>query len=232
MTEKIGQVINGFQEIFPRHVGGTDYRVLSIRNGTTTAYDVDVADLDCTCPDHEYNQEDPEICDHLAAALFQAPARLTLDEWGPYAFSEVIDRAEDAAELAEDAAAALVDGQGEADTEETMTAAEAMDSPDNEPDRDPVTTTDVSEWLETGFASPELVHVMDGDHDGVPGVVLEPDNQGMPDHVYESFKGLVNSLDGSEIHVGFGDEPCNTCGRSDGEFWYFIPGDDASEVWA
>jgi hypothetical protein len=54
----------------------------------------------------------------------------------------------------------------------------------------------------------------------------------MADHIYDSFKSLVNALDGSTAHVGFLDEPCGTCGGQDGQFWYHVPADSDAEVFA
>lgn len=88
----------------------------------------------------------------------------------------------------------------------------------------------VEDWLADQFIAPEHVEVRHGAHGERDGVVLEPDNQSMSNGQYESFKTLVNSIDGSQVHVGFGDDPCQTCGQSDGEFYYFLPRSVAPEV--
>jgi hypothetical protein len=58
--------------LYPRQVTIHEWRVLSRRNGSVTAHEVDVSDLTCTCEDMQFNKEDNQVCDHLAAALFYA----------------------------------------------------------------------------------------------------------------------------------------------------------------
>lgn len=231
MTETIGEAINGFESIKPRHVRGNEYRVLSWRNGSVTAYQVNIKDLSCTCEDQQYNNGGHEICDHLAVALFAAPKRISETETAPFYLAESVDRAEEAAEQAEDVADGLEDALVRTREEQADQAAEPDTATETQASTGGVDVDDVRDWLESGFASPELVSVYDGTHNGEPGVVLEPDNQAMPDHVYESFKGIVNSLNDSSVHVGFGDDPCMYCGNQDGEFFYHVPADDTSEVW-
>jgi hypothetical protein len=77
---KIAEAINGFGELYARHVGGNNYRVLSLRNGSVTAHTVNVHALTCSCEDMEYNTDGAEVCDHLAVALFQAPARISVED--------------------------------------------------------------------------------------------------------------------------------------------------------
>jgi hypothetical protein len=232
MTEKIGEVVNGYAEMVPRHVRGNEYRVLSWRNDSITAHEVDVRSLTCTCEDQALNRTGSEVCDHLAVALYAAPKRITETETAPFYLSESVERAQEAASTASEVVEDLEDAVVRTREKQAEAAHEEPEPEPTETVTERVTVSAVDDWLETGFASPELVDVRDGSHDGQDGVILEPDNGSMPDHVYESFKGLVNSLEDSTAHVGFLDEPCATCGQSDGEFWYHVPVDDGSEVWS
>jgi hypothetical protein len=212
-----------------RRIGGHQYRVLSLGGDARTCYLVNVKDLTCSCPDYEFNRDAPEVCKHLAVALDRAPANPSLER-------EVFDNL---VELWSQANAAVQDIQDVRDVAQASQDAQAAwetaqagseDSADgsDDLDRDPV--DGIRDWLDTGFAQPEHVDVRAGSHAGTDGVVLEPDNQTMSDGVYESFKSLVNAVDGSHVHIGFGDDPCQTCGDQDGEFWYFIPAADVAGV--
>lgn len=232
MTERIGEAVNGYESMVPRHVRGNQYRVLSWRNDSITAHEVDIRALTCDCEDQALNRTGHEVCDHLAVALYAAPKRITESETAPFYLSEAVERAQEAADQAHDVVEGLEDGLVKTRENQAEAAAEPADETPDETTADPVTVADVDDWLDTGFSQPELVEVYDGAHDGTDGVILEPDNGSMADHVYESFKGLVNAIDDSTAHVGFLDEPCGTCGQKDGEFWYHIPADSDAEVWA
>lgn len=81
---KAGEAIDGFHELYPRQIAGHEYRVLSLRNDGNTAHRVDTEELSCTCRDAEYNVEEPEVCDHLAIALYQAPSRISVEDTAPF----------------------------------------------------------------------------------------------------------------------------------------------------
>lgn len=65
--------IPDYPDLYPRPCGINRFTVLSLSDAEPTAYQVDIEDLTCTCPDLKYNREDGQICKHLAAALHQAP---------------------------------------------------------------------------------------------------------------------------------------------------------------
>jgi len=60
------------ENLYPRQTTIHEWRVLSRRNGSVTAHEVNIQDLTCTCEDMQFNLEGNQVCDHLAAALFQA----------------------------------------------------------------------------------------------------------------------------------------------------------------
>lgn len=223
-TQKIGQVVNGFDQLAAREVDGNQYRVLSWRNDSVTAHRVNIHALTCTCEDEAYNTEGHEICDHLAKALFVAPAKPDMTEAALWTVVNHHDRILSGTPREPTYADTPDPEPSEATQEEVEEAV-----PETAAEFDPVTVA--TKWLETGFAQPEHVEIEETTHDGTPGVSFSPDNQAMPDGVYESFKGLVNAVDGKTVHVGFGDDPCATCGQQDGEFWYHVP-TSTLEEWA
>lgn len=225
----IDQAVNGWTDLYARQVDTYEWRVLSLRNGSVTAHKVQTDDLSCTCADEQYNKDDPEVCDHVATALFQADQGLDVGDYTKAHLTSLVDRAQAAVTELEE-----LKNVGQANRAATAAAAVEAGQADAQAGADPGLDVDpvegVEDWLETGFGSPEHVDVREGDHDGTAGVVLEPDNQAMADGQYEAFKALVNNLDGSTVHVGFGDDPCNTCGAQDGEFYYHVPAADVAEV--
>lgn len=96
--------------LYVTHCGGTEYNVLSARNGNVTKYWVDTGpDPACSCGDYEYNRnDDNEICAHLAAAVLadrMSPEELAVSELISVTgtISQSIRDAERAAEQARDA---------------------------------------------------------------------------------------------------------------------------------
>jgi len=228
-SRKIGEVVNRMEELYPRQMSGSTWRVLSTRNGSLTAHDVDVYDLTCTCGDMEFNTEDPQVCDHIAVALFEAPKRVSIED---HLLSDLLDLYE--------AEQSALDRSTE--TTEARTTEEVLEDTQPEPETSQETTTDtadpdltqmaddVEDWLSTAVTGMEHIQIYIGGHGGASGVVIEPDNGDMTDGQYEGFKGVVNALDGSEVHVGFTDDPCGNCGEKDGEFYYHVPVSSWSEV--
>jgi len=77
---KIGEAVNGFGMLAPRQVTIYEWRVLSWRNDTITAHKVNIEELRCTCSDAEYRRENPEVCDHVAVALYEASRQLDVGD--------------------------------------------------------------------------------------------------------------------------------------------------------
>jgi uncharacterized Zn finger protein len=229
MSDPPAEAITDFNQLHSRQVAHHTYLVLNLSPTPPRAYEVDLSDPSCTCPDHEYNIETHETCKHLAYALFQAPATISVEEELVNDLSLVLAKLEGAAQ----------DLTSQAGETTTMTADEAMaeadetaDSPDEtEEDIDLTHAADRLEaWLETAVPTPEHVEMWIGDHGDRTGIVVQPANNDMADHAYEAFKGVINSIEDSEAHVGFTDEGCQTCGQQDDEFYYWVPGAAAAEV--
>jgi hypothetical protein len=229
MSDAPADQIEDFGDLHVRQTGLCRYVVLNLSGRENTAYEVNTEKLLCRCPDQSYNRSNGETCKHLAAALFKDNHSYDMETAMVDRIEREIEALQDAVESLEQTATATAAETAGAD--ETATQDESEDPTDA---TDPATQSDavehIRDWLETGFAQPQLVDVRAGDHDGRPGVVLEPDNGTMQDSSYEAFKGLVNSQDGTEPHVGFTDEGCPTCGKQDDDFWYFVPTADALEV--
>lgn len=79
-AEPIAEAVDGYGQLRPRQVTIFEWRVLSWRNDGLTAYEVNLRDLSCTCPDKGYNRDHPEICAHLAVALEHAPKTIDVAE--------------------------------------------------------------------------------------------------------------------------------------------------------
>jgi len=222
MSDAPADQITDFQHLYVRQTGLCRYTVLNLAGDEPTAYPVNTEDLVCRCEDLSYNKQSGEVCKHLAAALFKDPHTYDLDTALVDRASQELDRLSEAVQrLEQTATARQADQAGETDSDQPTDATETSDQGDAVDQSQAVET--MRDWLETGFAKPQLVDVRPGDHDRRPGVVVEPDNQTMSEGVYESFKSLIGTLDDTEAHVGFLDEPCSTCGLQDDEFYYFVP---------
>lgn len=223
------EAIDDFSDLHPRPVGINRFSVLSLASDGFTAYQCDLEEMTCECRNKQFNRDEGEICKHLAAALWKAPDIRDINS------DAVRSLANELEGLRLDIDEALV-RSAEAKAEQTAstetTSSDTSDGSAPSQDRagSAVEVSDVRDWLEAGFAKPGLVELREGRHNNSPGIVVEPDNRSMTDAVFESFKGLVNSLQSSETHVGFGDDPCQTCGESDGEYWYFVPETAQDEV--
>lgn len=90
----IGDAVNGFGQLKARQISIHGWRVLSWRNDSLTAHEVDLRELSCTCPDMQYNSQDDrkkrEICDHLAVALFAADQTMAVGEALNYELNQQI----------------------------------------------------------------------------------------------------------------------------------------------
>jgi hypothetical protein len=231
MADAPADQITDFEALTVRHIGGHEFRVLN--RAAETVSEVDLEAMTCSCEDMTYNRNrDREVCKHVQTAMFQAPeVRISVQDTAPFYLSEAVDRAQTAAETVETVVDSLDKGLTGVRDEQAQQAAE---SPlvDDSADPDPVATLEaVTMWVEEGYASPDLVDVRSGTHGDRPGTILEPDSQAMDEADKETFKSLVKTLEDSDCHAGFLDDGCSQCGADDGEYWWFVPEDDSSEVW-
>lgn len=212
------------------HMGGATYRVISARNGSATLHKVDLGAVTCTCEDMEYNQDGREVCAHVAKAALAHPSQVTAESQMAHtlmsqaeSLHDLTDRVRETAHEAEQSLVTVRDLQAGAKAAKDQSESGDQTPDTSPPDPDINAVENVRQWIDENYPQPQLVACEEGDHGGTPGVRLEPDNQTMSDSQYEMFKGLLNSVDGSTVHVGFTDEGCNTCDSSDDEFWYHVP---------
>lgn len=109
-TTAPAEAINGFGDLYPRQVSTQKTVVLSLRNDKPTAYEVDTTDLDCDCPDQQMNRGDPEVCDHIAVALFEGTAHLDVEQALVTDLQRILADIEDASEKVESNASTLEKG--------------------------------------------------------------------------------------------------------------------------
>jgi hypothetical protein len=134
---KIGQVVNGFEHLYPRMTGHVWATVVSTRgDGNPTAYRVNLQELTChgpdgdTCPDMKHNVEGAEVCDHIATAIYQAPAKPDLGAVAVDGLVDIMDMAQEAADAAHNTAKVMERAQA---TSATQAAAETSTDGDERP---------------------------------------------------------------------------------------------------
>lgn len=218
----IADRVNGFGELYPRHVGGAMYRVLSTRNDDITAHEVNYEDLTCSCQDQTWNKTEPEVCDHLAVVLFEAPTHLTIEDQAVDVILESVRQLRDgqqAGPVVHPASEAMeTDGPAE-----TGDSAEDAAPSDDAQARVEGAVGAVEAWLVDLDVPHGDIEVMVGDHDGRDGVRVDwmkPD-LGEKDHEY--LKSKINDVDGTTYHAGWMDDGCQRCGQADGEGFYHFP---------
>jgi len=116
------QAINGFKGLYPRQRDTNKWDVLSLRNGSVTAHEVERDPFACSCADYDYNTEGVEICDHIAAVLFAADKTLSFESYAGHHLETLLDRAQSAVRSIEDVRDVAQAAQG-------ATAAAAVSQP-------------------------------------------------------------------------------------------------------
>jgi hypothetical protein len=81
IADELDTLDKSIDNLSAAHVAGTEYRVLSARNGSITAYSVDIAQLSCPCPDHQKSKETHGVCAHLAKALLVHDSHKEAKDW-------------------------------------------------------------------------------------------------------------------------------------------------------
>ena len=110
---KPAQAINGFGGLYPRMTDIDTATVLSLRNNGVSAYRVNISTLECEkrngtkCEDLEYNCSNQQVCDHIAAAIYQAPRTPDVDLKALDGAVSTLSIARDAAHAAQSTADSL-----------------------------------------------------------------------------------------------------------------------------
>ena len=76
---ELSERMNGFEDLDVSQGAYHEYRVLSTRNGTITAHEVNVVDLSCSCQDAQFNKQGNEVCAHLAKCLLSHSSSIEED---------------------------------------------------------------------------------------------------------------------------------------------------------
>lgn len=171
--------IEDFEHLYPRQVTHTSYRVLNLKgDGTNTAYLVDLRDLTCDCPDYKMRREQsdgPELCKHLATALYQAETHISTEREAVRYLSRYVRDAHETLERMEES----VDGDSTQDQ-----AADDSDSSESESHRDWVTLTE--SWLHQQGVDIDKVDIW---HEDEMGSIQIEANDRLEDHEFEVLSG-------------------------------------------
>jgi len=186
-TTAPAEAINGFSDLYPRQVSTRKTVVLSLRNDQPTAYTVDCVELTCDCPDAAYHKDDPEICDHLAAALFEESVHLDVDQALITDLQEVLHDIEESAAKVDDTAEILEDDLVELRTTE---ASQTDETTTTSSDRDPVDRLEDT-LKQEGFV-PSSVDIWLDDERG--SLQFEPDD--MDQEQFNAFGDWCTATDG------------------------------------
>jgi hypothetical protein len=194
-SEKNGQApgvaINGFGGLYPRMTDVDTATVLSLRNNAITAYRVNISSLECekrdgtSCEDLEYNCAGHQVCDHLAAAIYQAPRTPDVDLKALDGAISTLSMAKDAAESAQNTADSLRAARN-AHAQETAAAANENNSRPTKEELEPEPDITAEE------AAEELQEAFDEQADGMQalahdGVVWPNNTPNAPDWTFEAF---------------------------------------------
>ena len=186
-TTAPAEAINGFSDLYPRQVSTRKTVVLSLRNDQPTAYTVDCVDLTCDCPDAAYNKGDPEICDHLAVALYEESVHLDVDQALITDLQEVLHDIEDSAEKVDETAEIL---EGDLVELRTTEASQTDETTTTSSDRDPVARLEDT-LKEEGFV-PSAVEIWVDEDMG--SLQFEPDD--MSQDQFDAFGDWCRGTDG------------------------------------
>jgi len=186
-TTAPAEAINGFSDLYPRQVSTRKTVVLSLRNDQPTAYTVDCVDLTCDCPDAAYHKDDPEICDHLAVALYEESVHLDVDQALITDLQEVLHDIEESAAKVDDTAEILEDDLVELRTTE---ASQADETTETASDRDPVDRLEDT-LKQEGFVPSSVEIWIDED---MGSLQFEPDD--MDQQQFNAFGDWCRATDG------------------------------------
>jgi len=229
MSEKVAEQIDGWSSMAVSQTGWNSYTVSSWRNDELTAHVVQLDEPTCTCEDYEYNKEGEEACAHIIKATFVANStRSASSETVRFASAQATD-VKRAAERIEQVATSM---EAHQQSGGSQTASEPVDSgsPGSTVPEPEEQVEKVEGWVRDQAGSLDGVSVSMGEHGTNTGIIVDPDKREMANAVYDGLSDALKDADWTEMHVGFGDDPCNTCGESDGDFWFFAPSHRLSEV--
>jgi len=197
-TEIVGDAVSpadaitGWGELQARQQTRFEWSVLSLKpDDDNTAYLVNTRELDCTCKDNEHNRENPEVCKHLAVALWAADRNIDTDELSRWSLQHELANAQEAVEKiqhlenwaekvtsdvpAEEANESVEQTNDAADSQAAAEAADRLQSAFDEVlDDMQVEHNDGLVWFQTGQDTPDDWPFPGGDQ--TFKVVTQPDS--------------------------------------------------------
>jgi len=93
IADELDTLDKSIDNLSAAHVSGTEYRILSARNGSVTAYPVDIDTLSCPCKDNQMNTAQHEHCAHIAKALLVHDSHKEAKDWAAQDLAVVSERA-------------------------------------------------------------------------------------------------------------------------------------------
>lgn len=225
MTDDTGSTGVDLSKMDVAHLGGTEYRVLSRRNGMPTHYHVDVADGACECPDEEYNREPHECCGHLEKALVVHTTQLDAGEWAVRDLQTLVDRAMTLTETLQDSTNAVVHGEADSTTSEATDDGSGDDStmPSGTPEEEHEVAKEAADKLRTAFADSDIEDMQVQAHAGMVWVQMGRDTP--EDWPYpggsDTFEVLLQNPDQVEYVYEAGDDydAHELYDEKPGEYW-------------
>lgn len=183
-AEAVAEAITDYEDLYVRHLGGHQYRVLNLAHDPAHAYLVDLNEPNCSCADSEYRAQLPEVCKHLAAAIERAPERLSIEEQG---FRDFVDLFQEAQQAVRDIQDVRDAAQAVRSADAAHAAAEAGQSGAGGSGGGPV--AQVEAWLEANGVPTDGVDVWE--HEEYESVQLET-NGDLSDDEFDTFRDLTD----------------------------------------
>ena len=178
---------DNFAQLEARQVGWHDYRVLSTRNGSVTAHQVEIDSRSCTCEDMHYNVEGQEICAHISKALLVHPSTMDQAAVAARDLEVVVSQARDVVRDMKDCL--NVERRVRSANAQAAVTDDGDDDGDDLPD-DPVELA--NDWLERQGFDPDDFSVDQHEDYGSINIATES----LDDEDFNEWMDLVPDLDG------------------------------------
>ena len=178
---------DNFAQLEARQVGWHDYRVLSTRNGSVTAHQVEIDERSCTCEDMKYNCEGQQVCAHISKALLVHPSTMDQSAVAARDLEVVVSQARDVVRDMKDCL--NVERRVRSANAQAAVSDDGDDGDDDLPD-DPVELAE--DWLDRQGFDPGDFSVTEHDEFGSINIATES----LDDDDFNDWMDLVPDLDG------------------------------------
>lgn len=210
MASQVSTVLPGndpLEGMTVSHIGGAEYKVLSVRNGPPRVHSVDLGGPSCTCEDMDYNRDEPEVCAHICKCMLVHDSYLSVESNMASVLmnmtATVDDHVQKAAEAAEAAETALVQARdveagasaepGDGGSQPDTDSSSGGQSGTNDTDQALETTRN---WVESQFTKPDLVEIEANERtvQGRSVMCIELDcDYDAQDNAHETWQGIMSS---------------------------------------